>query len=544
MFKRILLGLLVAAIPVLAAAQLQNYIVPTAPPGTKNNQAASTAFVLANDGVFVNPVAFGADPTGVADSAAALNAALAASNNVRFPPGTFKFNSLISYSVPAGGSVTIEGAGDGVTVLTWPAGAGGLSLTLANTTSSFHVRNLTETVGVTAGGNALLTTLTTGSANPALSAVSDITNVTMRGSDGFAVTNYWTTGWNDQGVSNVNVYGLNIFGNNTTGGPAGSSGILINGLVSATQYAVAIQVNFSQFQQVQNALNLQNYWQGVTVQQSQFVGVTFGHITIGIRLGSLVQLTFINNQFNIQGPSCGTGNGCWASNSLAPIIDFFFTNNYVQLSSALASGVQHAGGSSRGFIIGNDFISGSTNQTGVSLASGANSDVIIGDNVFTSSFQVGIGIGAPTSRVMIENNDFSTGIATPVNNASSTPVTIIFTNNLGFNVPWIPYVPTSACGAGTLTSATVAGRYLQANKTTSIQMTFVVTTVGTCTTNVSLALPTTGPILAGPGTVYPISCYDNTSGLAVPCIVSGANVILQGTPAARTYYVNGVFEAL
>lgn len=46
MWRRLALGLLVAAFPALAAAQsLQNFIVPTAPASTSNNQAASTAFV-------------------------------------------------------------------------------------------------------------------------------------------------------------------------------------------------------------------------------------------------------------------------------------------------------------------------------------------------------------------------------------------------------------------------------------------------------------------------------------------------------------------
>lgn len=55
--KKLLIALVALALPALAVAQVQNYIVPTAPPGTSNNQAASTAFVQG--------AAFGGFPTPV-----------------------------------------------------------------------------------------------------------------------------------------------------------------------------------------------------------------------------------------------------------------------------------------------------------------------------------------------------------------------------------------------------------------------------------------------------------------------------------------------
>lgn len=67
----------------------------------------------------VNPVWWGADPTGALPSDSALVAALAVSNWIRFPPGLFKFTTMITYSVLANSSVRIEGAGIDVTTLSW-----------------------------------------------------------------------------------------------------------------------------------------------------------------------------------------------------------------------------------------------------------------------------------------------------------------------------------------------------------------------------------------------------------------------------------------
>jgi len=76
--RRIFLSLwMLLALAVGVAAQgcgdqNPNCIVPTAPPGTSNNQAASTAFVQQNI-LNVSAVALGADPTEVSDSTSAIN---------------------------------------------------------------------------------------------------------------------------------------------------------------------------------------------------------------------------------------------------------------------------------------------------------------------------------------------------------------------------------------------------------------------------------------------------------------------------------------
>jgi len=60
-----------------------------------------------------NPVWFGADPSGAADSTTAVNNALAATSNVQLPPGNFKISSL---SLQTNG-INFRGSGPGATVL-------------------------------------------------------------------------------------------------------------------------------------------------------------------------------------------------------------------------------------------------------------------------------------------------------------------------------------------------------------------------------------------------------------------------------------------
>jgi Pectate lyase superfamily protein len=103
--KRLLLGLLFSLWTTLVLAQgcgptNPNCIVPTAPFGTNNNQAASTAFVQ-TAGPFVNVTAqpFNADPTGAADSTSAfqnaINSLPVGGGVVLVPIGNYKISSSL-----------------------------------------------------------------------------------------------------------------------------------------------------------------------------------------------------------------------------------------------------------------------------------------------------------------------------------------------------------------------------------------------------------------------------------------------------------------
>jgi hypothetical protein len=240
-----------------------------------------------------NPVWFGADPTGAADSASALNSALAASSQIEFPVGTFKFNSQISYSIPSGASLRIKGAGVDNTVLNWPSG-NGIAVTYGNQFSSIHMSDLTLTSGTTGSNAGVNLALSTGIANPALAAVNSFDHVTLRGSDGYGVTNYWGTGVNVSNVSNINFNDLAF---------VGSSGHLGNGVIltgNSGGSTFGVQYNFvnSTFNFFNAGIAYQSWIQGVSVSQTNFTNGVIGITVPASQAGSLDQLAVSNSQFN------------------------------------------------------------------------------------------------------------------------------------------------------------------------------------------------------------------------------------------------------
>lgn len=92
---------------------------------------------------------------------------------------------------------------------------------------------------------------------------------------------------------------------------------------------------------------------------------------------------------------------------------------------------------------------------------------------------------------------------------------------------WTSYTPVLSCGSGTLTSASATGRYKTLGKTVFVQVSILITTNGTCATNIQATLPFLGNgayLLAGregsatgkalnaivATTVVIITNYDNT----------------------------------
>src|SRR5258706_1022620 len=175
--------------------------------------------------IFLNIEDFGGKGDGSTDNSPLLASALAAlgtkGGTIYFPAASsrYLFNSGVSFNLPSGVfSVSIVGAGQDSTELYWPNASGGITFNFNGISSSAHVRDLTLTTGTTTGGDAIKLALSSSVANPALTALSDITRVTMRGSDGYAQTNYWTNCVNVANVSNINFDGVGIYGASTPNG--------------------------------------------------------------------------------------------------------------------------------------------------------------------------------------------------------------------------------------------------------------------------------------------------------------------------------------
>jgi hypothetical protein len=197
---------------------------------------------------FTGCTQFAGNGNGVTDNTATLNSALAALSGtggcIFFTPGKYRFNSGISYSLPAGiFSVTLVGGGQDNTILYWPNASGGITFNYAGISSSVHVRDLSLTTGTTNGGSAVTLNLSTSVANPAVTAISDFYRVTMRGDDGYVVTDYWTNCVNVANVSNIQWDNLSCFGAATPNG----NGINLVGLPGSSTYGVVYNIAKSTF---------------------------------------------------------------------------------------------------------------------------------------------------------------------------------------------------------------------------------------------------------------------------------------------------------
>jgi hypothetical protein len=386
--------------------------------------AAQTTSFGTDPGMAVHAVRSGAAPlkscpsietyggsAGSADNSPALVAALTTpagdGHCVSFPPGRFTFASAVTFKLPDGhASATLSGAGADVTELNWPNG-GGLSFEFVGQANSVHVRDLSLTTGTAGAGRALVLEQSAKLiGNPADTALSDVSGVSIRGADGYAVTDYWETGVEIVGVSNVNMTGLVVTG---PGGEAYAShgqGVVLEG--SADAPLVVFNIAGATFNYLLKGLIYGNEVEGVTVSQTNFTGDAYG-IFVPDRLHGLDQLAVTGSQFNCA--LAGVYVGSYTSNTL------FNSNLFIVPNTGTGVLLKQAYLYSA---VGNAFNSGSASMTashpvGIEIGPTAGGGTITG-NLFDNM----------AAAVILEKG--STGGNVQSNEYSNDPVTV---KNLG-----------------------------------------------------------------------------------------------------------------
>jgi len=253
---------------------------------------ATTSRTLANyfaDVININD--FGADPTGVSDSTAALVAALASSTKsfvIYFSAGSYKFNSSVTYTMlnPATGaeqtnaifSVAFVGAGADVTTLTWGS-TNGLIFQFSSSQHSIHLRDMTLATTGQNAGNALTLTNSYGYFGTFV-AQSDLTNITIRGADGYALNDYWARCVSINQVNDVTFINCNFYG--TDGGTLGT-GVYLNSPGAGTFVPVNVLPNYFTLGSVYN-----------------FTNCNFSFLGLGLYYGNNIQTVQIANCFFAQ----------------------------------------------------------------------------------------------------------------------------------------------------------------------------------------------------------------------------------------------------
>jgi hypothetical protein len=248
-----------------------------------------------------NILRFGGDATGATSSDAAF-ALLAGQTTgricIRMPAGLYKFAAPLSVTLSnalVNGSISIIGDGPDVTRLDFFNGTSGLALTVNLPSQSIHVKDLsilagtfnTSTIGLS------LTQAQVTYANSAITAPSDVTNVSIYGNDGY----YPSAKGFGIGISVLSLSNLS-FNGGYINGPAvvvGSTCVKLSG----TPTNIGVVYNFNNA--IMNVCDVGLYYgadvQGVSVIASNFTGDNIGLLVPAGIIGS-AQLSVVNSQYN------------------------------------------------------------------------------------------------------------------------------------------------------------------------------------------------------------------------------------------------------
>jgi hypothetical protein len=400
--------------PVLATSPtLSNAIVGTQSVGNNSTLAASTGFVAAHSPC-PSILDFGGNKSGTVDNSSAFTAALSASPTGRvcvyFPAGKYLFSSTINYTFPNNtSSITIVGAGSDVTELTFTlAGFPGIAVNYLGPLNSAHIRDMSITSQNAGGGTAgiYLNQTQTTIANPANTALTDITNVTIRGSDGYEGTNYFSEGVLVNSVSNIN------FINDFFAGGSSVQGVGVQ--LGASSTALGVVYNFFgvTFDGYGNGIYYGAYIQGVSVMSSNFLDVN-GIVAPGGNLPGLDQLYVGGSQFNC------ISNGILLQSPMNAVM--LIGNFFLVPSNGVGIQLQNY---SQFSILGNTFnpaVLPITNATSIVIGPyTASAGIISGNQSYKMTLAVNLQSGS--QFVNVQSNSYSGNTTNVLNNGTNNTV--------------------------------------------------------------------------------------------------------------------------
>lgn len=403
----------------------------------------------------VNPVWFGADPTGNNDSTTAINNAVTASTTaylsekqiyIRFPPGFFKINSQISVALGTTiGAIRIEGAGPTLTSLWFPNASTGLLVDLGTSESAAaHVRDMsfvTSGVGTSTG----LTVKSSVTGSNYTIPITDLTNLDFLGISGYGQGDFFSTAVTLNGVSNVVVQNLNVYGGGAVCvlslSNACGTGLLIE--QNSSNIANNFLITGGTFFYLSAGINGVGDIEGLTVQQTSFLTNSVGilstvstGLTLQWGIGPNNNFTDVFTDIKVVNPV----NGLYVNSNL------FLILNAGQVGLSVGATINNG----PAIVIGNYFGCSTTSTTkGIYIGSSTANEpsTVIGNVV------IGCGTGIQTDTgsalVTVLGNGLSSN-TTPVSN-SGTPNVIAY--NSGYN----PVGYTAGTSTGISTSVITAG---------------------------------------------------------------------------------------
>ena len=269
--------------------------------GTIIVDTSGTRWYRAYNKSALNVLWFGADPSAIADSQPAFANALAVSGNIFVPAGKYKLNSALAYTLPNGAAAfTMTGAGPDATTLYWPSGQG-LTVNFPSASNTAHIRDMTFTTATAGAGSRGLLLNYTGTSYVITSALTDVTNCTFRGDDGYIINYYWDQAVKVVAVNNVDFTNVSVSGP----APGGSgytnvgTGVYLEGSTAHSFYGVVYNFYGCLFNYLASGVLYGDYIQGVTLTQCNFTGGTNGVVSYTSETGTLDQLSVMGCQINV-----------------------------------------------------------------------------------------------------------------------------------------------------------------------------------------------------------------------------------------------------
>lgn len=413
----------------------------------------------------VNVRDFGAVGNGIANDTDAFNAALASgAKNIYFPPGTYRFDSKITYTFPNPSSgpddtdnidaISIFGDGADVVSLYWPS-TDGMLFNYTSQQHALHLKGLSVVTGAASSAVGLEFTNSYAFFGTFV-AQSDISDVTFRGSDGYANKKRWGTCVKIANVSDINFNNVNFYGESD-----GTSGTGVS-IASPGDGCFAVSPLICTCGTVYNFVNCNwsflgtGFVYGAHTQTVQITNSFFAQCETGIYVppvspNTLQGLLVSNTTFFCFGDSI---------NIQSDLPNFFATGNFFTVNTA-KRGI-FISPSNNFTIVGNQFLpydDPNTSVCGVEIASTTAGAVGLIDGNTFSSTTIGIVLGASSSGVKIGTGNHYTDSMVPFTNAgTNNPAGFVYSKNglLGTS-PTLGFGYGTGAG-GTATQAATSGK--------------------------------------------------------------------------------------
>ncbi len=465
---------------------------------------------------------WGGSGDGSTDNTTAWNAAAASDAAcLRLSRGIWKFNSKPIWSLPNDGAphrVTLRGDGPDASTILMHGAVNGPEFQLHGWGEAISISSLSIVTDQNGTNTGLYIRQNTANPWAAIGAMTDITNVTFRGADGYPAPalnvntkNAWANNVMLQGVSNVNLISVNIQGPSA---PVTGSGIWIFG--DSAHIPVAINLFGVNIIGIDKGLYYDKYTQGVTVTGSNIVSGNYGIYLADTVAGfATYQLSITTSSFNNATNVELSGGTPWVN-----ISNNTFLNQYAN-SKGIHIGAASWGVDQLGTTICNNTFTGwnnTDNTTAISIASGLNFDnaLTICNNTF-DKYGTGIDFGG-SSGIRYIGNTFRSNVTTKIKGAGSA------TNIAGVDAAgqWV-----FGNGLTTLTTGN------------PLQLGGAAPTVSGCGTGASVSgTDNKGTITTGSGTVTACSLGFGSAATATPsCILTTSSS--GSVPAITTISTTG-----